>query len=132
MTMVWDLPCRLQDLNLQPPYYKYGALPIAPSRRDRQSIDARGVVRSGQPAGVAVGVGVGVADGVGVAVGVAVDVGVAVGVGVSVGVGAGVTTGPGPVHGVPSSAKAVGAGLLPLYEPLKPRSTVPPVARRPL
>ena len=61
LTMVWDLPCRLQDLNLQPPYYKYGALPIAPSRRDRQSIDARGVVRSGQPAGVAVGVGVGVA-----------------------------------------------------------------------
>lgn len=24
--------CRLQDSNLQPPYYKYGALPIAPSR----------------------------------------------------------------------------------------------------
>ena len=29
--------CRLQDLNLQPPYYKYGALPIAPSRRSVQS-----------------------------------------------------------------------------------------------
>lgn len=48
---VW---CRLQDLNLQPPYYKYGALPIAPSRQIAQSIGA--IAR--HDAGVGVGLGV--------------------------------------------------------------------------
>ncbi len=36
-----------------------------------------------------------------------------------------------PVHGVPLSEKVVGAGLVPLYEALKPGLTVPFAGRLP-
>ena len=68
--LIRSLWCRLQDLNLQPPYYKYGALPIAPSR---QSIQCIGGARPGGY-GVADGDGAGEAGGVGVGVGAGVSV----------------------------------------------------------
>ena len=37
-----------------------------------------------------------------------------------------------PVHVTPFRAKLVGAGLLPVHEPLKPNDTVPLVATAPL
>src|SRR5687767_16035739 len=36
-----------------------------------------------------------------------------------------------PVHGVPLSAKSVGAGFEPVHEPLKPNPALAPVPRRP-
>lgn len=37
-----------------------------------------------------------------------------------------------PVHGVPLRENAVGAGLLPVHEPLNPNATLAPVAMQPL
>jgi hypothetical protein len=37
-----------------------------------------------------------------------------------------------PVHAVPFIAKLVGAGLLPVQDPLKPNEVLAPVARLPL
>src|SRR5579884_790053 len=76
------------------------------------------------------GVPVGDADGEedvevdGVADGVALAVAVAVGVGVPLLMP--------PVHSVPLSVKAVGAGLLPFQDPLNPKLVLPPVAMEPL
>ena len=47
-------------------------------------------------------------------------------------VGGGVVGVVSPVHVTPFRAKLVGAGLLPVHEPLKPNDTVPLVATAPL
>ncbi len=62
---------------------------------------------------------------------VGVAVGVVVGVPVGVGVGVGVEVPP-PSQSTPLSLNAVGTGLAPLYEPLKPKEVEPPVASVPL
>jgi hypothetical protein len=58
-------------------------------------------------------------------------VGEAVGVTVGVTVG-GVVGAVLPVHVTPFSAKLVGAGLLPVHDPMKPNDTVPLVGSEPL
>jgi hypothetical protein len=64
-------------------------------------------------------------------VGGAVVGGAVVGFVVGAEVGGVVGTGT-PVHATPFTVKAVGAGLLPVHDPLKPNDTVPLVGTEPL
>jgi tetrahydromethanopterin S-methyltransferase subunit C len=108
----------VKSLSEAHPDFGVASAPVEVQRYDVGSVHVLGEV-----------VGVVVGGVVGVVVGGVVGAVVGVVVGVVVGGVVGVAL---PVHVTPFTAKLVGAGLLPVHDPLNPNDAVPLVATEPL